>query len=40
MAVKIVCFKKQKVATLAHYGDPKLHYQTSMKFIAWRKATK
>lgn len=40
MNVKIVDFKQQKVAALAHYGDPKLHYQTSMKFIAWRKATK
>ncbi|WP_413699977.1 AraC family transcriptional regulator [Psychromonas sp. KJ10-10] len=40
MDVKIIDFKEQKVATLAHYGDPKLHYQTSMKFIAWRKETK
>lgn len=40
MDVKVVDFKEQKVATLAHYGDPKLHYQTSMRFVAWRKASK
>ncbi|WP_334313295.1 AraC family transcriptional regulator [Psychrosphaera algicola] len=40
MDVKVVYFEEQKIAALAHYGDPKLHYQTSMKFIAWRKASK
>jgi len=40
MDVKIIDFQEQKVAALAHRGDPKLHFQTSMKFIAWRKETK
>lgn len=39
MEVKVVNFKAQKVAALEHHGAPELHYETAMKFMAWRKET-
>ncbi|CAM4412861.1 GyrI-like domain-containing protein [Pseudoalteromonas ostreae] len=40
MDVEIINFSEQKVTALAHYDAPKLHHQTSMKFMAWRKTSK
>jgi len=39
LEVKVVDFKAQKVASLEHHGAPELHYETAMKFMAWRKET-
>lgn len=39
-SVKVIDFQDTKVAALEHHGKPELHYETSMKFMAWRKESK
>ncbi|MDB4836967.1 AraC family transcriptional regulator [Marinomonas sp.] len=38
--VIIIDFPTTKVAALEHHGAPELHYETTIKFIAWRKESK
>lgn len=38
--IKVVHFKETKVAVLEHHGAPELIYETTKKFIEWRKESK
>lgn len=37
--IKVINFEEKKVALIEHKGDPKLVFDTTAKFIAWRKET-
>ena len=37
--IKVINFEEKKVVLIEHKGDPKLVFDTTAKFIAWRKET-